>query len=88
MQNVVMAHTWHAKPKHETDGKEHSESPNEQQSKYSAANFSAHVNKTCIELPLGTLPCFTRLFESTINITVGSGEATSWQNDKEAAHSL
>ena len=53
------AHTWLTKPKHETDGKEHSESPNEQQSKYSAANLSAHVNKTCIELPLGTLPCFT-----------------------------
>ena len=35
------------------------------------ANLSAHVNKTCIELALGTLPCFTRLFESTINITVG-----------------
>ena len=30
MQNVVMAHTWHAKPKHETDGKEHSERTNNQ----------------------------------------------------------
>ena len=38
------AHTWLTKPKHETDGKEHSESPNEQQSKY-----SAHVKKTFIE---------------------------------------
>ena len=35
MQNVVR----HAKPKHETDGEEHSESPNEQQSKYSAREF-------------------------------------------------
>ena len=80
MQNVVMAHTGHAKPKHETDGEEHSESPNEQQSKYSAANLSVHVNKTCIESALGTLPCFTfhaTIINNTINITVGSGEATS-----------
>ena len=62
------AHTWLTKPKHETDGKEHSESPNEQQSKYSAANLSAHVNKTCIELPLGTLPCFT--FQKRILVAV------------------
>ena len=62
MQNIVRP-THDTKPKDETDGKEHSQSPNEQQVVESnqnnrPANLSAHVNKTCIELALGTLPIY------------------------------
>ena len=37
------AHTWLTKPKHETDGKEHSESPNEQQLKNIRSRIYLHT---------------------------------------------
>ena len=80
-------------------GKEHSESPNEQQVIESnqnnwPMNLPAQECKqnihwlSALHASILVVWHFTGLFESTINITVGLGEAASWQNNEEAAHYL